>query len=248
MTNDYFIDQAGVAHITPSNSHDREILLDGPVYLRLLPTIGPLMLRTDGNTVRAFARPLGLGYAKKNPLRLSRLINKANHDHINGDTLDNRSLNLRPATSAENVQNQRKPRRSHSASKYKGIYPTRSGQPWAAVVVAHGRRRYLGVFHDEEAAAHAYDEAARQEHGAFARVNFPMPGEQCCLSPLSVGECATNPKGVSPADDLPVTGSNGCSPTPKGVGPTDDLAGAGTPKGVTPSDTPCQPATPAVSN
>jgi hypothetical protein len=268
MTNAYYIDQDGVAHITPSNNPDREILLDGPVYLRLRPTIGPLMLRADNNAIRVWARPLGLGYSKRNPLRLSRLIGKPYYDHANGDTLDNRSVNLRPATTAQNVQNQHKPLRGRS--RYKGVYPSRSGRPWSATITAFGRRRYLGVFDTQEAAARAYDQAARQEHGAFARVNFPMPGEQCCLDPLSVGECATEPKGVgatdalpvnavdgsvvpppkapSQAQDLAVTPSYGCASTPKGVNAIDTLAGVGTPKGVAASDTPCQPATPAVSN
>lgn len=93
-------------------------------------------------------------------------------DHINGDGLDNRRVNLRLATNAENQRNRRLNR--NSTSGFKGV--TASGNvlnPWAAHIRHVGRRHHLGLFPTREEAARAYDEAARRLFGAFALPNFP---------------------------------------------------------------------------
>lgn len=89
-------------------------------------------------------------------------------DHRNGDRLDCRRSNLRPATSAQNRANSG-PR--GGASRYKGVIRTRSGK-WEAAAKKGGRRYYLGTYVDEAAAARAYDAAARVEFGEFAVLNF----------------------------------------------------------------------------
>lgn len=59
-----------------------------------------------------------------------------------------------------------------TSSRYRGVSRTARGK-WAAGI-GHGHRRTsLGHFDDEEAAAHAYDRAARRLHGAKAKLNFP---------------------------------------------------------------------------
>ena len=98
-------------------------------------------------------------------------------DHANGNTLDNRRVNLRAATAAQNVANSSK--RSGSTSRFKGV--SRAGSSWLAHIKSGGRSRHLGRFADEAAAARAYDEAARAGFGEFARLNFPLPGERGCL-------------------------------------------------------------------
>lgn len=90
-------------------------------------------------------------------------------DHINGDTLDNRRANLRLCSASENARNQ-KPRRG--TSRFRGVSFNSRARRWAAVICA-GRNHFLGLFTEEEEAARAYDAAAKNLHGAFARLNFP---------------------------------------------------------------------------
>lgn len=123
----------------------------------------------------------GDAYAARNVLRSdgTRRLLKLHHfltgwsyvDHRNGNGLDNRRGNLRCATHAENMQNVGI--RVDNRSGYKGVcFDKRCGR-WMAYINANRRRRYLGYFPSAELAAHAYDEAARDLHGEFARPNFP---------------------------------------------------------------------------
>lgn len=92
-------------------------------------------------------------------------------DHINGDTLDNRRTNLRFATRLENSRNMEKHR--GCSSRFKGVYWFKHAKKWMARIQVVGKRRYLGCFSSEEAAAKAYDSTAKIEFGEFARLNFP---------------------------------------------------------------------------
>lgn len=85
-------------------------------------------------------------------------------EHLPG-VVDNRRSNLRFCTRAQNLTNARK--RRGAASPYKGV--SRSGSKWRARV----EDDYLGTFPTGEAAARAYDAAAAQRFGSFARLNFP---------------------------------------------------------------------------
>lgn len=92
-------------------------------------------------------------------------------DHIDGDGLNNRRSNLREATTAQNNRNQQS--RAGSTSAYKGVSWCSSRDCWQVAIKAEGKARFIGRFHDEMAAALAYDAAAIEAHGEFARLNFP---------------------------------------------------------------------------
>ena len=93
-------------------------------------------------------------------------------DHINGNSLDNRKANLRPATRQQNCWNNRK-RRPKSLSIYKGVSYSSRGRPWKAMLTVNGKAIYLGSFETQIQAAKAYDEAAKKYFGEFAKLNFP---------------------------------------------------------------------------
>lgn len=90
-------------------------------------------------------------------------------DHISGDKLDNRRSNLRAATVTQNLANQAK--RPGTTSSYKGVSRTASGR-WLAQIQSAGRKVWLGTFKDELDAAEAYDRAAVELFGEFARLNL----------------------------------------------------------------------------
>lgn len=92
-------------------------------------------------------------------------------DHVNGNGLDNRRANLRPATNAENMRNRR--RYANNTSGFKGVTFDKAKGRWKAQIRLDGRRRYIGRYDTAEEAARAYDAAARELHGEFARLNFP---------------------------------------------------------------------------
>ena len=100
------------------------------------------------------------------------LVTSEQCDHISGDRLDNRRVNLRVATHGQNIVN----RKGHGSSLYLGV--KRSGEKWRAQICPlgsgkMGRQIDLGTFTDEAEAARAYDRAARECHGEYARLNFP---------------------------------------------------------------------------
>jgi hypothetical protein len=87
-------------------------------------------------------------------------------DHINGDGLDNRRSNLRVCTFAENMANQSRHR--DSVSRFKGVCWCKRDSRWKALICG----QHLGRFDTEEEAARAYDRAALERFGEFARLNF----------------------------------------------------------------------------
>jgi len=91
-------------------------------------------------------------------------------DHINGDKLDNRKQNLRICSHSENTKNRSKS--VNKSSKYKGVnFDSKSGK-WRARIKVEYKETHLGFFVEEKQAAMAYDKAALQYFGKYAKLNF----------------------------------------------------------------------------
>lgn len=81
-------------------------------------------------------------------------------DHINGDRSDNRWINLRNATAAENQQNRK--RSKNNTSGYLGVSPF--ADRWQAHIKVNRKSIFLGLFHDPKEAAAAYARAKGEMH------------------------------------------------------------------------------------
>lgn len=90
-------------------------------------------------------------------------------DHINRNGLDNRRCNIRVCTPSQNLMNARK--RRDCLSRYKGVSWNARDQRWQAYIKIDYRQQALGQFRNETEAALAYNEAARELFGEFARLN-----------------------------------------------------------------------------
>lgn len=97
-------------------------------------------------------------------------------DHIDGDELNNLNNNLRFCTKTENNRN--RPRTTANTSGYKGVSPHSTPGKWRAYISASGPKKHLGLFNTAIEAAHAYDRAAVELHGEFARLNFPKESHE----------------------------------------------------------------------
>jgi len=78
-------------------------------------------------------------------------------DHINGNGLDNRRVNLRSVTTRGNHQNLH----IKKTSKYPGIYQEKESKKWRAQIQINGKRQYLGKFKTEIEAFNAYCSALK---------------------------------------------------------------------------------------
>lgn len=87
-------------------------------------------------------------------------------DHINCVRSDNRWSNLRAATHQQNHWNV--PRHRDGKSGIKGVCFARG--TWRASICVNGKLRHLGVFPTAELAQQAYQTAAKDLHGEFARL------------------------------------------------------------------------------
>ena len=83
-------------------------------------------------------------------------------DHINGVRDDNRWSNLRPATRAENNQNQR---RARSDNKLGLLGVCRYRNRFRATIAVDGQRIHIGTFDAPEQAHAAYLKTKRELHG-----------------------------------------------------------------------------------
>ena len=91
-------------------------------------------------------------------------------DHINGNPLDNRKLNLRITTPQQNGMN--KQSRKNSTSEYIGVSFNKKQQKWRGSIVVDGKGLHLGSFDTEREAALARDIATKKYYGEYGKLNF----------------------------------------------------------------------------
>lgn len=118
-----------------------------------------------------------IAYISDEYLLMHRLISgvtgKSVVDHKNGDGLDNRRKNLRICSHAQNIWSSRINDFSKKTSRFKGVYLRKNGK-WRADIKIHGKKKCLGTFVEETAAAQSYDMAAMKYFGEFACTNQDM--------------------------------------------------------------------------
>jgi hypothetical protein len=90
-------------------------------------------------------------------------------DHINCNRIDNRKSNLRHATRSQNVRNTIP--RTDTSSKFKGVHWHKASKKWMTRIYINGKRKFIGSFNNEYDAALAYNAAAAEHYGEFARLN-----------------------------------------------------------------------------
>lgn len=90
-------------------------------------------------------------------------------DHADGNGLNNQRRNLRYVTHSQNSMN-RKPRKN-CTSKYKGVWFNTERSIWQVSIRKNYKRFFLGSYHIEEDAAKAYNKAAKNKFGKYAKLN-----------------------------------------------------------------------------
>lgn len=103
---------------------------------------------------------------------MHRLINKTAKgyqvDHINGNPLDNRKINLRNCSAKQNSFNHSK--HKNTSSIYKNVSWDKQNQKWRASI----GRNFIGLFIEQRHAAMASDIWLKERYGKFAKLNFEL--------------------------------------------------------------------------
>lgn len=90
-------------------------------------------------------------------------------DHVNRDPLDNCRRNLRICTSWQNALNRNI--QKNNTSGYTGVIWDKYNKAWRAQIKVHGKFRAVGYFSDIIDAVKAYNDAAAESFGEYARLN-----------------------------------------------------------------------------
>lgn len=107
-------------------------------------------------------------YARSGRLYLHRLIQGGREiDHKNGNGLDCRRDNLRPATHSQNLANRGK--NQNNTSGMKGVIWCKYTRRWRAKIQVLGRHIHLGRFDTVTEAGEAYRHASKHHFGVFSK-------------------------------------------------------------------------------
>lgn len=145
-----------------TTSKNEEILVDKECYL-------------DLNKYSWSIKPDGYACAKisgKTYLMHRYLLNAKNGeiiDHINGNKLDNKKLNLRYSNPLNNAHN--KTKLENTTSKYIGVHFYKNRNKYVSTLTKAGKKYHLGYFETEKEAAKAYNTKAIELYGEFANLN-----------------------------------------------------------------------------
>lgn len=155
----YIISNRGDVFSRPSRLHDGKILKpnkDEAGYPKL--TLCKDGKRKDANVHRLVAL-----HFVDNP------EDKDIVDHKNNNKEDNRSKNLRWVDASQNAANMKT--RETKGSKYKGVCWHSRDKNYHARIKKDGDLHHIGCYQDEEEAAAAYNEKAKEIFGSHAKLN-----------------------------------------------------------------------------
>jgi hypothetical protein len=126
-------------------------------------------LNTEGYAIRE----IWTGNKRRERVRMHREVMKTPKgvevDHVNGNRLDNRKINLRHCTRSQNNRNSAV--RSDNNTGYKGVALHRHSGLYHATINVDGRQISLKYHKTPEGAARAYNKAAVKHFGKFAKLN-----------------------------------------------------------------------------
>lgn len=88
-------------------------------------------------------------------------------DHVDGNGLNNRKINLRKATQSQNQQNSTISK--NNTSGFKGVTWSKRSKKWQAQITIDRKYKQIGKFDTPEDAHAAYTKASAELHGEFGR-------------------------------------------------------------------------------
>lgn len=158
--NRWYSDSEGTIHVKLTNTSE-EFLCDPEDWERLKKFT---WFKTRQGYVRS---DTGVGYV----LFHTQIVLKekgTDIDHINGNPLDNRKINLRVCSHRENCMNQKKCKTNTSGVP--GVSWYQATGKWKVQIVVKNKRIHLGYFNDLEDAARCRREAEEKYFGTFRRM------------------------------------------------------------------------------
>lgn len=148
---------------------------EGRVYWQIAPRTHPRLLGLEAGSFRATRLGKKYNHVKINgrPIKRGHIIFLAMFgrwphpalDHKNGDSTDDRGVNIREATATQNAWNHKK--RKKKSTTPMGVRTTENGK-YVARIGYRCRSIYLGVFSSASAAARIYQAKRKELYGDFA--------------------------------------------------------------------------------